>query len=74
MYYVAREIWSARWMLYAVIWWGAFGIIEIGQAIAPNYSWMDAMGGILAEAIYFPLAATVTRRLLGSGKTLSASA
>ena len=73
LYYVAREIWSTRWILYAVIWWASFSIIEIGQAIAPGYSWMDAMGGILAEAIYFPLAAVVTRRVLGPGKTLSAS-
>ena len=68
LYYVAREIWAARWILYAVIWWATFSIIEIGQAIAPSYSWMDAMGGILAETIYFPLAAVVTRRVLGPGK------
>ncbi len=72
LYYVAREIWSVRWILYAVIWWAAFSVIEIGQAIAPNYSWMDALGGILAEAIYFPLAAVVTRRVLGSGEAATA--
>ncbi len=73
-YYVAREVWSTRWMLYAMIWWATFAIIEMGQAIAPNYSWMDALGGIVAEAIYFPLATVVTRRLLGTDKTLNASA
>ena len=73
-YYVARQVWSTRWMLYAVIWWATFAIIEIGQAIAPNYSWMDAIGGIVAEAIYFPLAALVTQRLLGTNKAMNASA
>jgi len=53
-------------MQYALIWWATFAVIEIGQAIAPNYSWADAMGGILAEAIYFPVAVLATRRLLGS--------
>ena len=73
-YYVARQVWSTRWMLYAVIWWATFAIIEIGQAIAPNYSWMDAIGGIVAEAIYFPLAAVVTQRLLRTDKAMNASA
>ena len=73
-YYIAREVWSTRLMLYAVLWWATFAVIEIGQAIAPNYSWMDAMGGIIAEAIYFPLAAVVTRRLLDTGEATSASA
>lgn len=70
LFSVAREIWSKRWLLYGVIWWGTFAIIEIGQAIAPNYTWMDAMGGIIAEAIYFPAAAIVTQRLL-SGRDAS---
>ncbi len=74
LYYVAREVWSTRWMLYAAIWWATFAIIEMGQAIAPNYSWLDALGGIAAEAIYFPLAAVVTRRLLGTDKAMNASA
>ncbi len=72
LYYIARDVWSTRWLLYAGIWWAAFAIIEIGQAIAPNYSGMDALGGIIAEAIYFPVAAVLTRRLLGPGKTSSA--
>ncbi len=64
-YNLAREIWFTRWMQYALIWWAMFAVIEIGQAIAPNYSWADAMGGILSEAIYFPLAVLATRRILG---------
>ncbi len=72
-YHFAREIWFTRWMQYALIWWATFAVIEIGQAIAANYSWTDAMGGILAEAIYFPIAVLVTRRLLG-GNLIRASA
>ena len=70
-YHLAREIWFTRWMQYALIWWATFAVIEIGQAIAPDYSWADALGGILAEAIYFPVAILATRRLLG-GKPIRA--
>ncbi len=44
-------------MLYALIWWLMFELVEVGQAITPDHSWLDAIGGIVAEAIYFPLAA-----------------
>ena len=74
LYHVAREIWNVRWMQYALMWWAMFAVIEVGQAIAPNYSWADALGGIIAEAIYFPLAALATRRLLGDRQGTDASA
>jgi hypothetical protein len=32
---------------------------EIGQAITPNYSWKEAVIGILSETIYLPLGALV---------------
>jgi len=73
-YHVARNIWYPRLMQYALIWWAMFAVIEFGQAIVPNYSWADAFGGIIAEAIYFPLAALAMRRLLGSSETTAASA
>ena len=73
-FHVGREIWFTRWIQYALIWWATFAVIEIGQAIAPNYSWVDALGGIIAEAMYFPLAALATLRLLGAGKTIGTSA
>jgi hypothetical protein len=43
--------------------------MEIGQAIVPKYTWLDAFGGIVAEAIYFPLSAVVVKRLLGPLKS-----
>jgi len=60
----ARAFWIGSWFRYAFVWWLMFAIVEIGQAIAPNYSIMDAGAGIVAEAIYFPASAFVTARLL----------
>lgn len=64
LYYLARETWSRRWLPYALVWWLSFAVIEVGQAIAPGYSWAEALGGILAEAIYFPLSALLCTRTL----------
>lgn len=65
MFYVAREYFSRRWLTYAALWWlfSVFG--EFGEAIAPTYSWEEATAGVIAEAVYFPLAAVVTKRLVG---------
>ncbi len=65
MFYVAREYFSRSWLTYAALWWvfSVFG--EFGQAIAPTYSWEEAAAGVIAEAIYFPLAALLTKRLVG---------
>jgi hypothetical protein len=68
LYHLAREIWSKRWPTYAVVWWGSFVVIEIGQAIGPGYSWSDAGGGVIAKAIYFPLAALFSSRFLAVGE------
>jgi len=62
---LTRSVGAGQWMRYALVWWLMFGVIEIGQAIAPGYSWPDAIGGILSEAIYFPLSAFFAHRLLG---------
>ncbi len=66
LYALARESWAGRWTTYALVWWVMFAIMEVGQAIVPEYSWLDAGGGIIAEAIYCPLAAVVISRLLGT--------
>lgn len=65
IFYIARNSLSGRWLLYAFIWWLSFIIGEIGQAIGPNYSWTDAIAGIISETIYFPLSAFVTNWLVG---------
>lgn len=64
----AFSVFAPRWLLYGAIWWSMFAIVEIGQAIGPNYSIGDALGGVIAEAIYFPLSSWVTVRILGYGK------
>ena len=61
-------VFAARWLLYGAIWWLMFAIVEIGQAIGPNYSIGDALGGIISEAVYFPLSSWATVKLLGYGK------
>jgi hypothetical protein len=64
-YYIARNTMSGQWFLYAFIWWIMIVIGEIGQAIGPNYSWKEAIAGIISETIYLPLSAYLTELLLG---------
>ncbi len=65
LYFLALESWARHWIRYAIIWWSMFAVVEVGQAITPDYSWPAAIGGIIAEALYFPLAAFVVFRFLG---------
>jgi hypothetical protein len=39
-------------------------IVEIGQAIGPDYSNKEAVAGIISEIIYFPVSAFVIAQLL----------
>ncbi len=64
IFYLARNIFGNNWFLYALLWWVMFAVGEIGQAIGPNYSWKEAVAGIISEAIYFPAAAYLLRWLL----------
>jgi hypothetical protein len=66
LYHYAKAGLYRRWLLYAIIWWISFTIGELGQAIGPNYTWKEAVVGIISEAIYFPLAALVTDRIVGA--------
>ena len=65
IFYFARSSFSAQWLLYAFIWWLMFVIGEIGQTIGPNYSWKEALAGMISETVYFPLAAYLTNWLIG---------
>ncbi len=65
IFYFARSSLSGQWLLYAFIWWIMFVIGEVGQAIGPNYTWKEAIAGILSETIYLPLSAYVTNWLIG---------
>ncbi len=69
LFYLGRNRWIEDWKSYAGVWWVMFTIMEFGQAIVPEYTWLDAFGGIVAEAIYFPLSAVVVRRILGPLKS-----
>ena len=64
IFFFARNSLSGQWMLYAFLWWLMFVIGEIGQTIGPNYTWKEAVAGILSETIYLPLSAYVTNWLI----------
>lgn len=49
---------------YVSFWWVMFVLGEIGQAIGPDYSWPEALGGILSETIYLPLSGVILLWLL----------
>jgi hypothetical protein len=62
IFYFARSALGGRWFLYAFLWWVMFVIGEVGQVIGPNYTWKEAIAGILSETIYFPLSAYIVNR------------
>lgn len=64
IFYFARQSLSGRWPLYASIWWLMYVFGEVGQAIGPGYSWLEALAGIISETVYFPLSAYVVNRLI----------
>jgi hypothetical protein len=65
IYYLARSSLSGQWLLYAFIWWLMFVIGEIGQIIGRNYSWKEAVAGVISETVYLPLSAWLIDWLLG---------
>lgn len=66
IFYIARDSLGRQWLLYAILWWVMFVVGEIGQAIGPDYTWKEAIAGMVSETIYVPLAAYVTSWLLGA--------
>lgn len=74
LYSLARDGWAGRWMRYALIWWLMFAVVEVGQAITRDCSWLGALGGIVAEAVYLPLAALVVVRLLSPSRAVEHAA
>ncbi len=65
LYYIARESIASQFLPYAGIWLVMFILGEIGQAIGPNYSWKEAILGIISEIVYVPLSAYLIFRILG---------
>ncbi|MFH1193571.1 MAG: hypothetical protein V1661_01095 [bacterium] len=64
IFYFARNSLSGHWLLYAFVWWLMFVIGEAGQAIGPNYSWKEAIAGVISETIYLPFSAYIINRLI----------
>lgn len=65
LFYFGREHFLDNWLLYGVVWFAMFAFTEIGQAFMPNCSKKEAIAGIIAEVIYFPLSAYILSRLIG---------
>ena len=64
IFYFAKSSFGDNWFLYAFLWWVMTVVGEVGQAIGPNYSFKEAVAGIVSETIYFPTAAYVTNWLI----------
>ena len=64
LFYFARNYFSGNWLLYAFLWWLMYVVGEVGQAIGPNYSWKEAIAGIISETAYFPLSAYIINWLI----------
>jgi hypothetical protein len=61
-----RTALRGRWLLYALLWWVMYVAGEIGQAMGPHHTWMEALAGVISETVYFPAAAFLTDRMLRS--------
>ncbi len=61
---VGRATWDRKWVLYAGLWFGMFLFGEAGELVSGRWTTVDAVLGILSEAIYLPVSALLTRRLL----------
>ena len=64
IFYFTRQSLSGHWLIYAFIWWLMFVLDEISQTIGPNYSWKEAVAGVISETIYFPLSAYILSLLI----------
>jgi hypothetical protein len=65
LFWVARSVFTGRWLLYGCLWWLMFVLGEIGQAVGPAYTWTEAVAGMISETIYCPLSAMVVDRVIG---------
>ena len=61
---LGRSAFGGNWPLYAFLWWVMFVLGEIGQAMGPNYSYKEAVAGVISETVYFPLASYLAFRFI----------
>lgn len=64
LYRGGAPAWQGRLRQYAGIWWVMYAIIELGQMLGPDDGPGEALAGVLAEAVYFPLSAWTAARIL----------
>lgn len=65
LFYSTRSAWGGRWPVYAALWFAMFALSEAGEAISGRVTRVEAIIGVVSEAVYTPLAAFVTHWLLG---------
>jgi hypothetical protein len=65
IYYKVRNSLNGKWLWYSSVWLAMLIFGEVGQAIGPDYSWTEAIAGIISEIIYFPVSGYIVHRLVG---------
>lgn len=61
---LARPVLGEQWLAYVAIWWLMYVVGEVGQAVTPTYSRLEAIAGIISETIYFPVSGLILIWLL----------
>jgi hypothetical protein len=61
---MAGDALAGQWLMYVFLWWVMFVLGEVGQAIGPDYSWPEAVAGVVSETIYLPLSGLIMLWLL----------
>jgi hypothetical protein len=61
---IGREMLGPQLWLYVLCWWVMFVLGELGQAMGPDYSWQEAIAGVLSETLYLPISGLIVSRLL----------
>ncbi len=64
LFYFAKPVFNEKYVLYILFWLIMFVLGEIGQAIGPNYSWKEAIAGIISEFIYIPCSILLLRIII----------
>lgn len=64
MFTLTRPFFQVHWLIYIILWWVLFVADEIGKAIGPNYTWKEAMAGIVSHTFTVPLSVLIVTWLL----------
>jgi hypothetical protein len=71
---LSKAIWGPRWLLFGLVWFGMFTCTELGEALSGRSTNLEAVLGVLSEAIYAPVSAFITKRLLWRGTVQTSQA